>query len=183
MNDRYRFIMTFLLVSSLIVSIIPAVIASGTGAGFGDYGDFGVSESGRMATNPYYSGVIAGNVSATSSTPRVMTPLPTATPVQVNTTHPNTTITENSSHVPSVGLVNLTDGETAIPGKNNTTYSSIGEMIRAGDWDALDAYQVQKRNESSAFFHPDEVNQSSEEKNSLKSGEDDSTVTIVYPCP
>jgi len=162
----------------------PSVFAGGAGAGFGDYGDFGVSEGARMGANPHYPGLIAGNISATSSTPRVMTPLPTVTPTKItpqSQANQNTSITNNSESNQTKNSFVL-DNQTNLSNEgeicNMTAEPSIGELIRAGDWDAINAYQKNKRKAQSGFLGTTETNQDESDL----AGYDDSVVTIVYPC-
>jgi len=207
MHIRYSFNKEATIGLLLMVLIIPPALAGGAGAGFGDYGDFGVSEGARMGANPYYSGLMAGNLSATSTTPRVLTPLPTATPFQKitpttipsNKTTTNATKTENRTNATivtdnytNVKNTNITfsDNESEIQGKD----LSMGDLIRAGDWGAIDAYQDRKRAEQSNFLDTTRANQSSDQSSSLdvvnksnqtdlkREEEDDSIVTVVYPC-
>lgn len=184
MNLRYSFIISLLLTSCFTLISIPAVTAGGAGAGFGDYGDFGISEGARMAADPYYPGLIAGNISATSSTPRVLTPLPTATPVQAVTNQTrNNTENRNSTHATPAVASNVSNGgNISERSKNLTSNSSIGDLIRAGDWDALNAYQAQKRADNAAFTSTNEKNSSDRERAAEAENEDDSVVTVVYPC-
>lgn len=175
--------------------LIPSVFAGGAGAGFGDYGDFGVSEGARMGANAHYSGLIAGNISATSSTPRVMTPLPTATPKPTvtqtpayqNKTSTNVT-TEGNQTNSSIAADNFTSSST------NNSEPTLGDLIRAGDWNAITAYHDQKRIEQANFHDTTGVNATQEEvksqgtsknadqNDSALAHDDDSVVTVVYPC-
>jgi len=200
MDVRSLFATGFLLCFLLIILPAPSVLAGGAGAGFGDYGDFGVSEGARMGANAHYSGLIAGNISATSSTPRVMTPLPTVTPikaasqvqVQQNTTTTNAT-ESNRTNISAVAD-NVTNGSTGVDSKNLTPEPSIGELIRSGDWNAINAYQKKTRASQSDFLDTTGTNQSQTDNNSLNTansanqndaalaGDDDSVVTVVYPC-
>ncbi len=200
MDVRPSFATGFFLCFLLIILPAPSVLAGGAGAGFGDYGDFGVSEGARMGANPHYSGLIAGNISATSSTPRVMTPLPTVTPikaasqvqVQQNTTKMNAT--ESNQTNTSAVADNFTNSSTSMESKNLTPEPSIGELIRAGDWNAINAYHKKTRASQSDFLDTTRANQSQTDNNSLKTadndnqndtalaGDDDSVVTVVYPC-
>lgn len=174
---------------------IPSVFAGGAGAGFGDYGDFGVSEGARMGANAHYLGLIPGNISATSSTPRVMTPLPTATPKPTvtqapayqNKTTTNAT-TEGNLTNSSIVADNFTSSST------NNSEPTLGDLIRAGDWNAITAYHDQKRTEQTNFHDTTGVNKSQGEakiqdttktknqNDSALASDDDSVVTVVYPC-
>ncbi len=200
MEFRSLFGTGFLLCFLLMILSIPSVLAGGAGAGFGDYGDFGVSEGARMGANAHYPGLIAGNISATSSTPRVMTPLPTVTPkkavsqvqVQQNTT--TTNITERNQTNTSSVADNFTNGPGSGESTNVTSEPSIGDLIRAGDWNAINTYHEKKRASQSGFLDTTGTNQSQKDNAILNTadhvnkndpalaGDDDSVVTVVYPC-
>ncbi len=200
MDVRSSFATGFLLCFLLIICIAPSVLAGGAGAGVGDYGDFGVSEGARMGANAHYSGLIPGNISATSSTPRVMTPLPTVTPikspsqVQVHQNTTTTNATEGNQTNTSLAADNFTNGSVGGESKNLTPEPSIGELIRAGDWNAINAYHKKTRISQSGFLDTTGTNQNQTENDSLKTagsgnqndtalaGDDDSVVTVVYPC-
>lgn len=174
---------------------IPSVLAGGAGAGFGDYGDFGISEGARMGANGHYLGLIPGNVSATSSTPRVMTPLPTATPKPTITQIPadqNKTTTNVTAEGNQTNTSTVADNFSS--SSTNVNEPTLGELIRAGDWNAISAYHDQKRSDQANFHDTTgvsatqgEVKSQNTAKNvdqidSALAHDDDSVVTVVYPC-
>lgn len=174
---------------------IPSVFAGGAGAGFGDYGDFGISEGARMGANAHYPGLIPGNISATSSTPRVMTPLPTATPKPTVTQAPadqNKTTTNATTESNQTNSSTVADNFTSA--STNVNEPTLGELIRAGDWNAISAFHDQKRSDQTNFHDTTGVNatqgeiknqgtaKNADQNDTALAHDDDSVVTVVYPC-
>lgn len=181
---RYFHIITFLIIVSFPLLCIPPALAGGSGAGFGDYGDFGVDEGARMAADPHYPGLMAGSTNL--SKPTVMTPLPTVTPQTVNATANSTTnvsarsnVTLNATSVVRNSSVNMTEGSED---QSLTKYSSVGDIIKAGDWKALDAYNAKMKADNAAFFSEDVMNQKFSQRSPASKNDDDTITTVVYPC-
>lgn len=180
MNMRCFHIISFLIVSLLILPGIPAVLAGGAGAGFGDYGDFGVSEGARMAADPYYPSLMAGSTNLTK--PTVMTPLPTVSPGKVNTSGLNVSTRSKVSLDTTTTAGNQTVNTSVPEGKENQTLnSSVGDLIKAGDWNALDAYNARMRTDNGTFMKEDEMARKLSQSSS-QGTEDDTVTTVVYPC-
>lgn len=138
---------------TLVALITPTVLASGSGAGSGGFEKYGY-DMGRSI----YSSTGSNAASFYETDPE-----PTLTPV---TDSSSLSATENQTMNQTAGNLTTTVNQTPLNAENGTAsqesaysnlakYNSLGDIIRAGDWVALDEYKQKMHEENSALLDSD----------------------------
>ncbi len=175
MNKRQFPNFGFVLIGIFSICAYPA-LAGGAGAVFGDFGDTGLTpftqpEKVMQATqdmaHPESPVSLAENTTGTITAQAV-----NASPVDqgVNPLNQTGNISESTISTNTTSL-------------NETEEPSLGDLIRAGDLNAVTAFQVQRKNNltgASEAGDTAEKNSQTEPDNSLEGGY---VFTVQYPCP